>query len=358
MSSRVAPDAARLSQLADSLKASRTPALILGAGVDRAGGWQAGVRLAETLRAGVYAPPANERTAFPEDHPLYQGALPFAIGPLSDKLKGHDLAVVFGAPVFRYYPYVAGEYLPPGTALWHVTDDPDEAARAPVGDSVLADAGLALDALNAALAGFTTDRQLPAPAPMPPAPEPSAPMSAAALFTALNAVRPARAVLVEESASNLTALHARWKVTEPASFFTFASGALGWGMPAAVGIALAERDTGRNRPVFAVIGDGAFQYTVQCLWTAAQERLSLVVVVPDNQEYAILKSFAQEEHTPGVPGLDLPGIDLVKLAEGYGCTAQRVTTPDQVRSAVQDALQRAGPTVLVAPISRDVPPLL
>ncbi len=358
VSGRVAPDPDRLRQLADALAASRNPALLMGAGVDRAGGWEAGVRLAETLQAAVYAPPANERTAFPENHPLYGGGLPFAIKPLCEKLQGHDLVVVFGAPVFRYYPYVAGEYLPAGTKLWHVTDDPEEAARAPVGDSLLADPVLVIGALNGALQGHAPSRQPPAPMAQAGVPEASAPLSAAALFAALNAERPDHAVMVEESPSNLSDLHAQWKVTEPQSFFTFASGALGWGLPASVGVALAERDTGRNRPVFAVIGDGSLQYSIQSLWTAAQHKLPLVVVVPDNSEYAILKSFAVTEKTPGVPGLDLPGMDIVKLAEGYGCTAERAGTADAVRSAVRAALGRSGPTVLVVPIKPDVPPLL
>lgn len=89
------------------------------------------------------------------------GALPFAIGPMAEKLKGHDVVLVVGAPVFRYYPYVPGKYLPDGMRLIHITDDPSEAARAPVGDATLGDAALAC----AALAGTVPDsgRALPPP---------------------------------------------------------------------------------------------------------------------------------------------------------------------------------------------------
>jgi benzoylformate decarboxylase len=73
---------------------------------------------------------------------------PFAIGPLSKKLRGHDLIIVVGAQVFRYYPYVAGDYLPEGAELLQITSDPYDAAAAIVGDSLLADAKLALEALN------------------------------------------------------------------------------------------------------------------------------------------------------------------------------------------------------------------
>jgi benzoylformate decarboxylase len=68
-------------------------------------------------------------------------------------------------------------------------------------------------------------------------------------------------VLVEKSPSNLPDLHAAWAIEYPYSFYAFASGALGWGTPASVGIALGERDTGRNRPIVAMIGDGSLQYS-------------------------------------------------------------------------------------------------
>jgi len=137
-----------------------------------------------------------------------------------------------------------------------------------------------------------------------------------------------------------------------------ASGVLGYGLPAAVGVALAERQLGRRRPVVAVIGDGSFQYSLQALWTAAQHELPVVFVVPQNNEYAILKSFAALGDTPGVPALDLPGLDIASLARGYGCTAQVAATPAEVRDAVRAAFGCLGPTVIVAPIDPKAPPLL
>src|SRR5580698_9744907 len=71
--------------------------------------------------------------------------------PLSKKLEGHDVALVVGAPVFRYYPYVPGPYLPVGLRLLHISDDPAETGRAPVGDSLLGDAVLSLEGLKALL---------------------------------------------------------------------------------------------------------------------------------------------------------------------------------------------------------------
>jgi benzoylformate decarboxylase len=110
--------------------------------------------------------------------------------------------------------------------------------------------------------------------------------------------------------------------------------------------------------VLAVVGDGSLQYTVQSLWTAVQHELALTVVVPDNQQYTILKSFAAEEETPDVPGLDLPGIDITKLAEGYGASAVRASTPGEIADALAEAAGTPGPSVIVVPIDRDVPELI
>jgi benzoylformate decarboxylase len=171
----------------------------------------------------------------------------------------------------------------------------------------------------------------------------------------LSEVKPEDAVLVEESPSNLAELHRWWSITRPDSFFTFASGGLGWNLPASVGIALGERATGRNRPVVAVIGDGTFQYSVQSLWTAAQHKLPILFIVLCNGEYCILKSFAALQGTPGVPGLDIPNLDIVSIARGYGCRANRASTRTEKAEALKTALLSDGTTVLEIPISPEVP---
>ncbi len=356
VSSRVAPDPDRLAEAARMLSDAKNPALVFGPGVDRSRGWDAAVALAEKLRAPVYGPPAAERSGFPENHPQFMGPLPFAIKPLGEKLAGHDVVLVVGAPVFRYYPHVPGEYLPDGTCLLHITDDPGEAARAPVGDAILGDPGLALASLVEMVAQSV--RPMPPPMEKQPVPEAKTPMTPDYLFYALAQARPDNAVLVQESPSNMKPLHQRMPSMHPASYFSMASGGLGFGLPASVGIALAERESGRNRPVMAVIGDGSFLYSIQSLWTAVQHNLPLLVVIPQNTEYAILKAFAEFGKTPGVPGLDLPGLDFVSLAKGFGCEAKRVENPEEVTSAAKDALASGKVTVLVVPTTSEVPPLL
>ncbi len=357
-SRRVGPDPERLQDFAQQISQARSPVLVLGASLDRADAWDAAHRLAEALNVPVWAPPETERAVFSEEHPLFQGFLPFAIAPLSKKLEGHDLVVVIGAPVFRYYPHVPGDYLPEGTRLLHVTDDPAEAARAPVGDSLLADTRLAVEALL----------DLVRPGQYPPVPKRAlkrelpnptgAKLVPAEVFATLQAVRPADAVLLIESTSNIEEFHEWVPITRPHSFSLFASGGLGWALPAAVGYALAERDTGRNRPVLCILGDGATNYSIQALYTAAQHKLPIVFLVLNNGEYGILQAFADHQQTPGVPAMDLPGLDFVALATGYGCTAARVATQDALALALQDALRRPGPTVLDVTITSAVAPLL
>jgi benzoylformate decarboxylase len=109
--------------------------------------------------------------------------------------------------------------------------------------------------------------------------------------------------------------------------------------------------------VLAVIGQGSYQYSVQALWTAAQHKTRVVVVVPRNDEYAILKAYADHDQTPCVPGLDLPGLDILGLAQSFGSATQSAAKPDEVADAVSAAFEHDGPTVIEAPIDRTAPPL-
>jgi benzoylformate decarboxylase len=149
----------------------------------------------------------------------------------------------------------------------------------------------------------------------------------------------------------------RLPTKEPDSFYATASGGVGWGTPAAVGVALGDRDRGVERPVIAVIGDGSFQYSVQAIWTAAQHTLPVVYLVLRNNEYSILKSFAELEHTPDVPGLDLPDLDITSLAHGYGCQAVNVDTAADLDKELRAALDADTTTVIVVP-TRPQPAML
>lgn len=359
VSTRFAPDGDRVREFAKRISASKRPALVYGQEIERSGGWDTGVALAEKLRASVFHAPITERPSFPETHPLFQGTLPIAMGPLSTRLKGFDLAVVIGAPVFRYYPYIAGPVLPPGCELLQITNDPSDAAGALVGDSLLGDAKLTLEALLELVEDGSSrtppkplnlQRKLPEPA--------NSPLTASEVYAALSELRPENAIIVQESPSNMGDLATWWPTVKPASYYTFASGGLGWDAPAAVGIALAQKKAGTERPVVAVIGDGSLQYSVQCLASAAQHQLKVIYIVPCNGEYAILKEFAVLENTPNVPALDLPALDIVSTAKGFGCAATEARTRQEIQAAFSKALNADGPTVIAVPISRQLRPLV
>jgi benzoylformate decarboxylase len=358
-SARYSPDPERIAWFAERIRKSKNPVLVYGPEIERAGGWDTGIQFAERLKAPVYISPLTDRASFPQTHPQFRGMAPIAIGPLSQKLKGHDLIIVIGAQVFRYYPFVAGDYLPHGAELLQVTNDPYDSAAAVAGDSLLSDARLALEALIDAVPSVMS-RTVPAAvhvAPKLPA-APNNPLTALEAFAVLSELRPADAILVNETASNFGDLIQFWPIAKADSYYTFASGALGWGLPAAVGLGLAEKKSGAGRPVVAAIGDGAFQYSIQAVYTAVQLKLKVVFIVPCNGEYAILKEFAVLEKTPNVPGLDLPGLDVVSAAKGFGCTAVHAKTSQEIKEAFATALNADGPTVIAIPIAHQERPLV
>ncbi|WP_099037091.1 benzoylformate decarboxylase [Mycobacterium neglectum] len=358
ISERVAPDATRLAEFAERINAAQHPMLVLGPEVDRAGAWDAGIAFAEKLGAPVYGSALADRISFPEDHPLYAGPLPMTIAEVEQTVHGHDLVVVIGAQVFRYYPYVAGEFLPEGTELLQITADTHLSAVAPVGDSLVGDVGVALTRLTE-IVRVPADRERPAPLVRDrrsdvPA---KAPMTSNAVYEVISTVKPDDSAVVMESTSTMVDLFNWLPTTHSKSFFATGSGGIGWGVPGAVGIALGDRARGVKRHIVATIGDGSFEYSIQAIWTAAQHKLPIVFVVLRNGEYAILKSFALLEETPNVPGLELPGLDIASIASGFGCRAVEVNSTDMLADEFTAALDADGPTVIVVPTKPQLPHL-
>lgn len=357
VSRRVRPDAERLREFADRISRAERPLLVLGPEVDRGGAWDAGIAFAEKLQAPVRGSALSDRCSFPEDHPLYGGPLPLTIAGVTDALEGHDLVIVIGAQVFRYYPYVAGDYVPEGTEILQITTDPHLAAVAPVGDSLVGDVRSALEQLLDLV-------EVPAHRSAPPGlsrdfsgdlPVASAPLLPNDVYAVLSSVKPDDAAVVMESTSTLADLIKWWPTRRTGSFFATGSGGIGWGVPAAVGVALGDRARGVKRTIVASIGDGSFQYSIQAIWTAAQHKLPIVFVVQRNGEYCVLKSFALLEETPNVPGLDLPGLDIGSLATGFGCRTVNVESTEHLVQEFKAALDADGPTVLVVPTQPQLP---
>src|SRR5579884_2777069 len=331
---RAVPDPAELAQLASLLESARNPALVAGPDIDASGGWNAAVALAEKQRLAVFASPptASSRIGFPERHPNFVGILPMAIGPLAEALEGHDVVLVAGSSVFPYYPYVPGPLLPDGTSLVLLTSDPDEAARAPMGDALVGDVALALQEL-VELVG-ESDRHGPDPRPEPPEPEPQDPMSGSQALAALAAVWPAGGIAVAEAPSSSAAIRNRLRLSEPGSYYQSGSGGLGFAISAAVGVQLGQPE----RPVVCVVGEGSAQYGITALWSAVAYKAPVTFLVLRNQEYMILKWFAAFERVEGAPGLELPGLDTAAVARAYGMPAADATTPEELAEALRSAI--------------------
>jgi benzoylformate decarboxylase len=345
---RAVPDPVELAQLASLLESARNPVLVAGPDIDASGGWNAAVALAEKQRLPVWASPgtASSRLGFPERHPNFMGVLPPAIGPLAQTLEGHDVVLVAGSQVFPYYPYIPGPLLADGAALMLLTSDPDEAARAPMGDALVGDVALALQEL-VELVG-ESDRHAPDPRPDPPAPAEQEPMSGSQAMAVLAGVWPAGGIAVAEAPSSSSALRNRLRLSEPGSYYQSASGGLGFAISAAVGVQLAEPE----RPVICVVGEGSAQYGITALWTAAAYRVPVTFLVLRNQEYMILKWFASFEEVERAPGLELPGLDTAAVARAYGVPAQDVSKPDELAAALRDAIAADdGPRLVQARIA-------
>ncbi len=342
-----------VNQISERVRRAAAPAIVVGAGVDRDGAWEATVQLAQRLRAPVWAAPQSPRAGFPEDHALFAGHLAPGHAAAAAQLAGHDLALVLGAPVFAFLPYQPGG--PSMPELIQVTDDPDEAARAPTALSVVADTAGVVDELLQLLPDREpwAGRTRPA-APLPPTPGSGEPISPALLMATLGELVADDAVIVEESPSNRIDFRRHVPIRRPGGFYATASGGLGFAMPAAVGIKLADR----SRPVVCLIGDGSALYAPQAVWSAVQLRTPVAFVIVNNARYAILESAAQFGGLRDLPSFELPGIDFVSLAASLGCEAARVEDPAQLRDALARALGSDGPFVLDVAIDPTTPPLL
>jgi benzoylformate decarboxylase len=334
------PDPVALHEVAEALNRSERPALIVGPGVDRDAAWDLAVALAERTRSAVWVSPLSARASFPEDHPLFAGFLAPVRRRLAEQVAGYDVVVVLGAPVFTYLLPSDGPIVPEGMHLFQLIDDPEAAAWAPVGASILSSVRVGLAQLLEQVASST--RPAPAPRARRQAPLASTPMSAAFVLHTIAKLMPGTAAIVEEAPSHRNALHDHLPIRKPNCYYTTGSGGLGYSLPAAVGVALADP----SRRVICLLGDGASLYSVQGLWTAVRQHLPITFVILNNQEYASLKAFSTIMETNDFCGVDLPGLNFAALATGFGCTSERVDQAEGLTEALSKAFGSNGPVLL------------
>ena len=343
------PTPAAMRELATALANSERPAFVVGPAVDRAAAVDLMVRVAEKAKASVWVSPFSARCSFPERHPQFLGFLPASPGQLSEALRGYDLVVVIGAPVFTFHVEGHASIFDGVTTLFQITDDPDAAAVTPVGNSIVATMKPALAMLLEQL--DETRRVAPAGRKLPPSPAAADPIPVDFLLHTLSTTMGEQAALVEEVPSHRPIMHQFMPMPGADSFYTMASGGLGFSLPASVGMALGRPD----RRTVCLIGDGSAMYSIQALWTAAQRKLPLTVVVINNAGYGAMRSFSQVMQVRNVPGLDLPGIDFVKIAEGQGCHAVRVTKAAELAPALKHALAHDGASLVEVIVDSAVP---
>jgi benzoylformate decarboxylase len=349
ISRELGPDLAAMAALVAALSASQRPALVVGPGVDRAAAVDLMVRVAEKTKAAVWVSPFSARCSFPERHPQFAGFLHASPAQLSDALRDHDLVVVIGAPVFTFHVEGHASIFDGATTLFQITDDPTAAAVSPRGTSIIATLKSALAMLIDLLP--ETRRALPAGRILPPTPAAGDPIPVEYLLHTLSAAMPGDAMLVEEAPSHRPAMQKFMPMRGQDSFYTMASGGLGYGLPASVGIALGYP----QRRTVCLIGDGSAMYSIQALWTAAQRKLPLTVVVINNAGYGAMRSFSQVMQVRNVPGLDLPGIDFVQIAQGLGCDAVRVAKASELAPALTRGLAHNGVSLIEVMVDSAVP---
>jgi acetolactate synthase-1/2/3 large subunit len=209
------------------------------------------------------------------------------------------------------------------------------------------DAALALEALADSLGAA---KSVPVPAREPLAP-PSGRLTPDTLGQAVAALQPDGAIVVDESATSGLPYFERAASAPPHALLMLTGGAIGQGLPCAVGAAIACPD----RRVIALHGDGGAMYTLQALWTMAREQLAVTTIICANRAYRILSLELARAGTanPGpqaerLTTLAEPALDWTALAGGMGVPAARVTTADELVRALARSFDEPGPWVIEA----------
>jgi acetolactate synthase I/II/III large subunit len=171
----------------------------------------------------------------------------------------------------------------------------------------------------------------------------------------IGALLPENAIISDEANTSGLLLPDATAASPPHDVLTLTGGAIGQGLPVAVGAAIAAPD----RPVIALQADGSALYTISALWTMAREQLDITVVILNNRAYAILQlelmrvgASAAGPKAQSLLNLSDPDIDFVALAEGFGVPAKRANTTEELATHFQAAIVEPGPHLIDAILAR------
>jgi benzoylformate decarboxylase len=332
-----AVDPNTLAELAEMLSHARSPAIVAGAGADGVHTWSALVELAERLGSPVLQESFGARVGFPQDHPLFAGHLPSARGRLRRALVEYDVILAIGAPVFREHNYEPGTLVEPGKRLALITDDPAEAHRSPVEVAVLAPIAAACRELAAQIPTRKLKNhrsKRPAGKGSPPPPRAEESLRPGHVLSALAELIPRRAIVIEETPSSRSELEALLPVVEPFGQLHAAMGGLGFALPAAVGIRMANP----GRPVIAIVGDGSALYAIQSLWSATHYKCGVLFIVMANGRYAVMDHLAQMRSRTTGPWPAFEEVSVSGLARSLGCPAERIDDYARLVSVLESVL--------------------
>ncbi len=362
---RVRPSDDTLKALADRVMQAKAPVIVAGDELVKSDALAQAGAFASALGAPVWQQSAPYGAHFVSTHSCYMGALTREQKQVRDLLTPHDLMIVLGADALRMSVMSEIEPKPESLAVVHIgLRDWDIAKNYAVEMGIKADVGETLAALVEVIKARGGDAQANRAKAAIQELETKNWSAKRETFIERFATRgtaspidvdwfslcvaqalPENAVLVNEGLTSARHLTDLAPYTDRFSFHGLASGGIGWGVPAAVGIALAQAP----RPVCAVIGDGSAMYSIQAMWTAAAMKLPVTYVICNNGGYRIikqrLKAFHGNDHFIGMDFKD-PAIDFVHMGQAMGIPSQRITDPQDLQAALENAMRTPGPKVL------------
>jgi benzoylformate decarboxylase len=377
----VRPPEGALRRAAQLLADAKRPAILAGSRVNEAGAVAELQRVAERLGAPVYCESGTShgRLPFPCNHPLYGQGLPLWAPEIRERLSPFDALLVAGMDLFRLYIYAEpARAIPESVRVVHLDEDPWQLGKSiPVEVGLLGDTKAGLAELDELLGTMMTPAQVASAARRAnhyqeehraarealfrqiDTERGRRPMTAMTFMHALSRAIPPDVAVIEEAVTTTnTMLERLGALQNTDGYFGHRGWALGWGIGCALGVKLAWPD----RPVMAILGEGAAMYGIQALWSAAHYRIPVTFVVANNAQYQILKVCADLLRLPParrdrLVGLDLvnPEIDLVQLAKALGVDACRISEPDELSDRVRDSLAGNQPLLIDVPIDRSRP---
>jgi len=323
-------------EVAEVLRSGEPTVLMVGGDATRAPGLAAAARIAEATGARLLCETFPTRLQRGAGIPAIE-RLGYFAEAAEAQLDGAKHLVLAGAksPVsFFAYPGKPSDLVPDECEV-HVLAEYSGAAEA-------------LTALADELAPGTVAAVAAASRPQLP----TGPLTSASAADVIGALLPERAIVVDESNTSGLALPQATAGAPAHDWLTLTGGAIGYGIPTAVGAAVAAP----GRPVLCLESDGSAMYTISGLWTQARENLDITTVVYNNSAYDILRVELQRVGAGSVPGpkaldlLDLsrPTMDFVKIAEGLGISARQVSTCEEFADALRAALAEPGPHLIDA----------